>query len=182
MTRNDGACWFPRCSATSGWEGKEMTQLPIARDPLALPRDAKLLSLLLESLGVCDSDPAALHMLLEFGSRHLTELLSDASLYADHAERRDLTVDDVRLAVEGRALTSFTSPPSKDFMLELADKKNSLPLPSVPQKFGLRLPVDRHTLTAPTLTIVPAVCLGLALLVRIAHSRPSFYAAQEETQ
>ena len=39
-------------------------------------------------------------------------------------------------------------------MLELAQKKNSIPLPQIPEKFGLRLPAERLTLTAPQVKII----------------------------
>ena len=154
--------------------------MTLAQDPLALPRDAKLICLLLESLGVSEYDPLVVHQLLELGHRHMSDLLQDAQMYADHADRKDIvTVEDIRLAVENKVSTSFVNPPSKDvgsivfelsngmglircahslqFMLELAERKNALPLPHVPEKYGLRLPVERHTLTAPNLEIVPQV-------------------------
>jgi transcription initiation factor TFIID subunit 9B len=37
----------------------------------------------------------------------------------------------------------------------LAEKKNMIALPLVPEKFGLRLPPERHCLLKPNITIVP---------------------------
>lgn len=126
----------------------------ISQDPSSLPRDAKLTCLLLESLGVSDYDPLVIHQLLELGHRHITQILGDASIYAEHADRKDISLEDCKLALQGKLSSSFTSPPSKDFLLDLAEKKNSIPLPQIPEKFGLRLPAERLTITAPQVKIV----------------------------
>ena len=86
----------------------------ISQDPSSLPRDAKLTSLLLESLGVSDYDPLVIHQLLELGHGHITQILEDAFLYAEHADRKDISLDDCKLALQGKLSSSFTSPPSKD--------------------------------------------------------------------
>ena len=126
----------------------------ITQDPTSLPRDAKLTCLLLESLGVGDYDPLVIHQLLELSNRHVTQILSDAAFYAEHADRKDVSLQDCKLALQGKLASSFTSPPSKDFLLELAEKKNSVPLPQIPEKFGLRLPAERLTITAPQVKII----------------------------
>jgi transcription initiation factor TFIID subunit 9B len=89
--------------------------MTLAQDPLSLPRDAKLICLLLESLGVSEYDPLVVHQLLELGHRHMSDLLQDAQMYSEHADRKDtITVEDIRLAVENKVATSFVNPPSKD--------------------------------------------------------------------
>lgn len=126
----------------------------ISQDPTSLPRDAKLTCLLLESLGVSEYDPLVIHQLLELSNRHVTQILTDAALYAEHADRKDISLEDCKLALQGKLSSTFTSPPSKDFLLELAEKKNSIPLPQIPEKFGLRLPAERLTITAPQVKIL----------------------------
>lgn len=44
---------------------------------------------------------------------------------------------------------SFTSPPPRDFLLEVARQKNQTPLPLIKPYSGPRLPPDRYCLTAP---------------------------------
>jgi hypothetical protein len=48
----------------------------------------------------------------------------------------------------------------------LAAKKNSIPLPLVPEKYGLRLPPERHLLIKQNIAIVPKVQVASYLSVR----------------
>ncbi|KAI8923335.1 transcription initiation factor IID, 31kD subunit-domain-containing protein [Entophlyctis helioformis] len=128
-------------------------------DPTDLPRDARLVSLILQSLDIDDYEPRVIPQLLEFVHRHILDLLQDAQMFADHAGHKDLEVTDVRLAIESRASHAFSGPPSREVMMELAEKKNSIPLPLIPEKFGLRLPPERNTLLKPNFQIVPKVLL-----------------------
>ncbi|KAK5823379.1 transcription initiation factor IID, 31kD subunit-domain-containing protein [Linnemannia elongata] len=127
-----------------------MTQAP-------QPRDAKVISLILQSLAVEDADQKVIHQLLEFAHRYTTDVFQDALLYSEHAGRTDVGLDDVRLAIQGRVNHSFTSPPPKEFLLELAEEKNKVPLPLIPEKYGIRLPHERHCLTAVNFQLIPEV-------------------------
>ncbi|KAF9145062.1 Transcription initiation factor TFIID subunit 9 [Mortierella sp. GBA39] len=119
------------------------------------PRDAKVVSLILQSLAVEDADQKVIHQLLEFAHRYTTDVFQDALLYSEHAGRTDVGLDDVRLAIQGRVNHSFTSPPPKEFLLELAEEKNRVPLPLIPEKYGIRLPHERHCLTAVNFQLIP---------------------------
>ncbi|KAH6584971.1 hypothetical protein BASA60_000753 [Batrachochytrium salamandrivorans] len=124
-------------------------------DPLDMPRDAKLVSLILQAADVDDYEPRLIPQLLEFAHRYVQDVLQDSQVFADHAGHKELEVDDVRLAIESRVAHSFTGPPSRETMMELAEKKNSIPLPLIPEKFGLRLPPERNTLTKANFQIIP---------------------------
>ncbi|KAH6598643.1 hypothetical protein BASA50_003679 [Batrachochytrium salamandrivorans] len=126
-------------------------------DPLDMPRDAKLVSLILQAADVDDYEPRLIPQLLEFAHRYVQDVLQDSQVFADHAGHKELEVDDVRLAIESRVAHSFTGPPSRETMMELAEKKNSIPLPLIPEKFGLRLPPERNTLTKANFQIIPKV-------------------------
>ncbi|KAI8983750.1 transcription initiation factor IID, 31kD subunit-domain-containing protein [Pilobolus umbonatus] len=119
------------------------------------PRDAKIVSLILQSLGVSDYDPKVVHQLLEFAHRYTSDVFQDALIYAEHASKTDLDLDDIQLAIQGRVNHSFTTPPPKEFLLELAQEKNKLPLPLIPEKYGIRLPADKYCLTGINFSIVP---------------------------
>lgn len=41
--------------------------------------------------------------------------------------------------------------------MELAQEKNKIPLPLIPEKYGIRLPSDKHCLTGINFSIVPDV-------------------------
>eukprot|EP00002_Diphylleia_rotans_P012750 TRINITY_DN2491_c0_g1_i2.p1 TRINITY_DN2491_c0_g1~~TRINITY_DN2491_c0_g1_i2.p1 ORF type:complete len:168 (+),score=41.05 TRINITY_DN2491_c0_g1_i2:51-554(+) len=114
-----------------------------------LPRDAKVMAHILQSMGVEDYEPRVIHQLIEFMYRYLSEVFQDAQVYSQHANKTALDVEDVRLAVQMRVNTSFTQPPPREVILEIAQQKNSQPLPPIPQKFGIRLPPEQHCLTQP---------------------------------
>ncbi|KAI9179486.1 Transcription initiation factor TFIID subunit 9 [Blastocladiella emersonii ATCC 22665] len=119
------------------------------------PRDARLIELLLTSAGIQDCDEQVVPMLLEFAHRYVSDVLSEAMLFAEHAHRADLSVDDVKLAVQSKVNHAFTAPPPKDFLLELSREKNAMPLPLIPERPGIRLPPKQYTLTAVNYTILP---------------------------
>lgn len=60
-------------------------------------------------------------------------------------------MDDVRLAVQAR--TEGASVP-KELLLQLASQVNSMPLPAVPEVYGVRLPPPAQRLTAPNFSLV----------------------------
>ncbi|KAF9431491.1 Transcription initiation factor TFIID subunit 9 [Entomortierella beljakovae] len=120
-----------------------------------LPRDAKVISLILQSLSVEDAEQKVIHQLLEFANRYTTDVFQDALLYSEHAGRTEVGLDDVKLAIQGRVNHSFTSPPPKEFLLELAEEKNKVPLPLIPEKYGIRLPHERHCLTTVNFQLIP---------------------------
>ncbi|KAJ3342882.1 Transcription initiation factor TFIID subunit 9B [Entophlyctis luteolus] len=131
---------------------------------MELPRNAKLVSLLMQAMDVTDYHPAVLPQALEFmhrkyplvtGTRYVLDVVGDAQLFAEHAGRSELAVDDVRLAIEGKLSHSFTPLPSNEVLAGLADVKNSAPLPLFSEKLGLRLPPERHTLTGVNFHILP---------------------------
>ncbi|PWN51861.1 TFIID-31kDa-domain-containing protein [Violaceomyces palustris] len=124
-----------------------------------IPRDARLMALILASMGLTDVQPQVLLQLLEFSHRYTYDVLSDALIYADHASTRQgttsVTLDDVTLAIQSRVGYSFTSSPSKDMLLSLASSLNSVPLPPISDRHGVRLPPPQHCLTNVNFSIVP---------------------------
>ncbi|KAJ3141461.1 hypothetical protein HK100_006471 [Physocladia obscura] len=128
---------------------------PEHQDPLELPRNAKIVSLLMHALDVPDYEPAVLPQLLEFMHRYVIDVVNDAQLFAEHAGKTDVDADDVRLAVEGKLSHSFTGVPSKEVLSGIAEVKNSAPLPFVSEKLGLRLPPERNSLTGLNFQIIP---------------------------
>ena len=45
---------------------------------------------------------------------YVTTVLEDAKVYSEHAQKKEVDVSDVKLAVETRIDHSFTSPPPKE--------------------------------------------------------------------
>lgn len=149
-----------------------------------VPRDARLMALILDSMGIEDVQPPVLIMLLDFAHRYLYEVLQDSLVYADHANSSKLTnsgvstltLDDIQLAIQSRVNHSFTGPPSKEvsfsilvttcyndfsltrffqMLLSLASSLNAVPLPPILDRYGLKLPPRQHCLTNVNFSLVP---------------------------
>ncbi|KAJ3057370.1 Transcription initiation factor TFIID subunit 9 [Rhizophlyctis rosea] len=139
------------------------------QDPTSMPRDAKLVSLILHSMGVEDYEPRVIPQLLEFVHRYVLDILGDAQLFADHANHKEIDLDDVRLAVEGRVEHSFTSPPGRDLLMDIAAETNKTLLPPISEKHGLRLPKEQHLLSTQNFSILPKKIEGRAASFKIPH-------------
>uniref|UniRef100_A0A7S1VHH7 Transcription initiation factor TFIID subunit 9 n=1 Tax=Sexangularia sp. CB-2014 TaxID=1486929 RepID=A0A7S1VHH7_9EUKA len=102
-----------------------------------VPRDAKIMSLLISSMGISEYDPRIIVQLLEFEYRLATELLSDAIQYADHSGRALVRSSDVKLAIAGRASQSYGVLPPRQVLLAAAADRNAVPLPLLPTRAGV---------------------------------------------
>ncbi|GLB33643.1 putative transcription initiation factor IID, 31kD subunit [Lyophyllum shimeji] len=122
-----------------------------------LPPTARAIALLVSSTpSVQDVQPGVLHQLLEFSHRYTTQVLTDASVYAEHAGRGGkVEIDDVVLAVQARVGWEFGGRVPKEYILSLATQVNATPLPPVPEVFGVRLPQAPDCLTAIDFDLVP---------------------------
>lgn len=74
--------------------------------------------------------------------------MDDSRVYANHAKKKFIDLDDVRLAVKMQLERTFTNPPPRDVLLDVARAKNNIPLPFVKPNNGLRLPPDRYCLNS----------------------------------
>ncbi|KZO98044.1 transcription factor TAFII-31, partial [Calocera viscosa TUFC12733] len=114
------------------------------------PRDARLIALILSANpAISDAQPQVLHQLLEFSHRYTSQVLNDSLVYAEHAGRAgNVTMEDLTLAIQARAGWEFGGRIPKEYLQSLADKTNSVPLPSIPETYGVRLPPPKYCLTA----------------------------------
>lgn len=111
-----------------------------------IPKDAQVIMSIMKDMGITDYEPKVINQLLEFTYRYVTCILDDSRIYANHAKKKFIDLDDVRLAVKMQLERSFTNPPPRDVLLEVARAKNNIPLPFVKPNNGLRLPPDRYCL------------------------------------
>lgn len=94
-----------------------------------LPRDAKLIQLILSSMGVEEYEPRVVNQLMEFmysklnfriqffiqsNIGYVSDVLQDAQQYALHANKNEITLDDIRLAIQSKVNYSFTQPPPRE--------------------------------------------------------------------
>ncbi|XP_041482954.1 transcription initiation factor TFIID subunit 9-like [Lytechinus variegatus] len=138
------------------------------------PRDAEIMTAILKDMGVTDYEPRVINQMLEFAYRYVTDVLDDSQVYSGHAGRRDIDVEDIKLAIQTRLDHSFTTPPPREFLMEIAKQKNSSPLPAIKPHNGPRLPPDRYCLSScnyrlkpphkrPTLTLPSRLSLGSSI-------------------
>uniref|UniRef100_A0A8D0G795 TATA-box binding protein associated factor 9 n=1 Tax=Sphenodon punctatus TaxID=8508 RepID=A0A8D0G795_SPHPU len=117
--------------------------------PKSAPKDAQVMAQILKDMGITEYEPRVINQMLEFTYRYVTTILEDAKIYSSHAKKSSVDADDLRLAIQCRTDQSFTSPPPRDFLLDIARQKNQTPLPLIKPYSGPRLPPDRYCLTAP---------------------------------
>lgn len=108
-----------------------------------VPKDAQVIMSIMKEVGITEYEPRVVNQLLEFTYRYVTSILDDARVFANHSKKKAIDLDDVRLAVQIQVDKSFTSPPPREVLLEVARVKNVTPLPLIKPHCGLRLPPDR---------------------------------------
>ncbi|PKA63997.1 hypothetical protein AXF42_Ash005009 [Apostasia shenzhenica] len=116
------------------------------------PRDARVVKELLRSMGIGEGEfePRVVHQFLELCYRYVVDVLSDAQIYAEHAGKNVIDPDDVRLAIQSKVNFSFSQPPPREILLELARNRNKTPLPkTIAPPGSIPLPPDQDTLISP---------------------------------
>ncbi|KAL3660073.1 hypothetical protein V7S43_014995 [Phytophthora oleae] len=110
------------------------------------PLDSVSMRQLLESMGADKYEPRVVAQLQEFVHRYVTEILSDAQEYSMYADKQTIDPDDIRLAISSRLNHHYAQVPPRELMMELADKRNSIPLPLISNEYGVRLPPMQYQL------------------------------------
>ncbi|KAK9735772.1 hypothetical protein RND81_04G226800 [Saponaria officinalis] len=122
-----------------------------------LPRDAKIVISLLKSMGVKEHEPRVVHQFLELWYRYVVDVLTDAEVYSEHAGKATIDPDDIKLAIQSKVNFSFSQPPPREVLLELAKNRNKIPLPKIAGGYGIPLPREEDTLIAPNYQLmIPA--------------------------
>ncbi|XP_062211503.1 transcription initiation factor TFIID subunit 9-like [Phragmites australis] len=115
------------------------------------PRDARVVRELLRSMGLGEGEyePRVVHQFLDLAYRYVADVLGDAQVYADHAGKAQIDADDVRIAIQAKVNFSFSQPPPREVLLELARSRNRIPLPkSIAPPGSIPLPPEQDTLLA----------------------------------
>lgn len=132
--------------------------MPAPKEEQFLPSDALMVTQVLESMGIKEYEPTVVHQLLEFMYRNVAEVLQVAEAFQERAglSQKGIGLEDVMLAIQAKAITSFVTPPSQDTLQALADRRNKMALPALDkQKFGFRLPPPEDCLIAPNFQFHP---------------------------
>lgn len=110
------------------------------------PLDVLSMQQLLASMGADKYEPRVVAQLQEFVHRYVTEILVDAQEYSMYADKQTVDPDDIRLAIQSRLNHHYAQVPPRELMMELAEKRNSIPLPPISNEYGVRLPPLQHQL------------------------------------
>ncbi|OAG29603.1 transcription initiation factor TFIID subunit 9B [Nematocida displodere] len=116
-----------------------------AADNLA-PRDAKIISLILRSVGIEECEPKVILQFLEVAYKYFAELLDDSMLYAAQVGRQTPNTKDIKLAMQTKIGKYFVPPPPRQFMLEISSRINAKPLVVAESSNLIRLPGDKASL------------------------------------
>ncbi|WUR02735.1 transcription initiation factor TFIID subunit 9 (TAF9) [Vairimorpha necatrix] len=92
------------------------------------PRDAKVISIILRSLGIEECEPKVIVQLLELAYKYSTDVMKDARLYSEHCGRSSINVSDMKLALQTKVGKHFVPPPPRHYLMEIANTVNSKPL------------------------------------------------------
>lgn len=94
-----------------------------------VPKEAKLVSLLLSSAGIGECQPKVIHQIIEFIFRtlrnswnlktysslgYVTDVLQESVVYSEHAGKSELDLEDLRLGIKGIIRNKFSQPLSRD--------------------------------------------------------------------
>ena len=80
-------------------------------------------------LQLCYYDGVLLTYFLQIFLGYVTDVLDDAKAYSNHANKKEIDVDDVKLAVDCRLDHSFTTPPPRDVSIQPPFSPSLLPSP-----------------------------------------------------
>lgn len=133
------------------------------------PRDARLIHVVLSSLGIHSYQERVPLQLLDFAYRYTSGVLSDslrlsAEGYASQGDRGNkrgaaaaaaaddgnaITINALRQAIASRQGFTFQGPLPKEFMIKQAEKHNKIALPRIDRAHGMQLPPEKYCLTGP---------------------------------
>ena len=83
--------------------------------------------------------------------------MEDARVYSEHAQKKELDVSDVKLAVQTRMDHSFTTPPPRDVSIAATSEEKLMSV------LNLRIPLSAAIFGACTRGMVIVLCVCLLL-------------------
>lgn len=93
---------------------KEKSEKPKHSQPKNIPKDGQVVLAIMKEMGITEYEPKTIVQLTEFVYRYATSILQEARMYANNSNKRTLDVDDIRLAIELTAESTFTTPPPRE--------------------------------------------------------------------
>mmetsp|Transcript_32233 Transcript_32233/g.52350 ORF Transcript_32233/g.52350 Transcript_32233/m.52350 type:complete len:188 (-) Transcript_32233:134-697(-) len=115
---------------------------------LHVPRNALIIRSILKDMGVEKFKPRVIDQLMEFFHRHVQDILEDAYDYQQHAKNKNMSSQDIKLAIHNKLAYSFLGPPPAELIAARAKDVNRVPLEKVSEA-GIPPPASRFLLTTP---------------------------------
>ena len=134
------------CSSVAGAQQSEAC--PNGSDVLSQSKDFQTMVSVLKDMGIEEFEPRVINQLLEFSYRYITNLLEDARAFSNHAGKKNIDSEDIKMAIKSKVDYTFTTTPPRDLLMEISKAKNKNPLPLIKISSGIRLPPDRFCLHA----------------------------------
>ncbi|CAK9441715.1 uncharacterized protein LODBEIA_P55830 [Lodderomyces beijingensis] len=155
-TNTNAGTTISASASMSGLQQQPSSTAAAEKKEAIVPRDVRLLHLIFATQGIQNYQDHVPLQLMDFAHRYTKSILKDALIYNDHARpsgssssgASTVNTDDIRLAIAARSNYQFKPVPPKELMLELAQERNSRPLPPVIPRWGLNLPPEKYCLTA----------------------------------
>ncbi|CAF3550852.1 unnamed protein product [Rotaria sp. Silwood1] len=76
-----------------------------------LPKDGIVVQTMLQEMGITNYEPKLIPMVLDFMHQYTTDVLEEAKLYSIHAGRKQVELEDIKLACQNWAEEHSTMPP-----------------------------------------------------------------------
>ncbi|KAF8009764.1 hypothetical protein BT93_J0683 [Corymbia citriodora subsp. variegata] len=109
-------------------------------EDLHIPRDAKIVKSLLQSIGIDEYEHCVVHHMLELWYKYAGQVLTDTRLYSMHAGKGSIDSDDIELAIQSKTLifpNYQIAIPEKQSLEELEQDKVAKLNPSLEQSMEL---------------------------------------------
>ena len=79
----------------------------------------------LKDMGIEEFEPRVINQLLEFSYRYITNLLEDAKAFSNHAGKKSIDSEDIKMAIKSKVDYSFTTTPPRDVDQQQSIKLNT---------------------------------------------------------
>ncbi|KAE9528844.1 hypothetical protein AGLY_012419 [Aphis glycines] len=103
-------------------------------------KDSQIIKSIMKDLGIREYDHQVVNQLLEFNYRYTTLVLEEAKAYSSFANKNEVDVDDVKLAINLARDNVFHKSPPQNELIKASNEINKKPLPAIKPACGLRIP------------------------------------------
>ncbi|XP_025417308.1 transcription initiation factor TFIID subunit 9-like [Sipha flava] len=103
-------------------------------------KDSQVMKSIMKELGIKDFDEQVIRHLLGFNYKYSTMILEDAQRYSKFANKDNIDVDDVKLAIHFSQDKLLIKPPDREALMAASKEINNKALPPIKNTKGLHIP------------------------------------------